>query len=267
MRRNPLPLLLLYAALVTAVFGTFAGFTASAEAFEVPAMPNERLTLGKEVGDVRLVDSNGKEFSLRSYIDGKPLIISLIYTKCITACLLITDGFVDVVEKMGGLGADFKALTLSFDPDDTSERLSKYSQTWRLDRDGWIVAGGDKNEVAKLLTSLDFHYVFDSASGEFMHPNYLVLLTPGGKVSKYIYGVSYDAKTLKLSLLEAKKESSSLSVAEGFLLRCYKYDPITGTYSADWYFILEVISGLVFFTSMFLFLFARKIYLVVRKIF
>jgi protein SCO1/2 len=67
-----------------------------------------------------------------------------------------------------------------------------------------------------------------------------------------------------LSLLEAKKESSSLSVAEGFLLRCYKYDPITGTYSADWYFILEVVSGIVFFLSLFLFLLSKKIYLFIR---
>lgn len=241
----------------------FSGVAASAEL----TMPNEKKTLGKNVPDVRLMGSDGSSFSLKERMRGKPLILSLIYTKCTTTCLLITDSISDVVGKIGGLGEKYNVLTLSFDPADINpKRLDEFRKTWRLEREGWIVAGGEKEEVDKLLTAIDFGYIFDKATGEFLHPNLLVILTPDGRVSRYFYGVTYNDKDLKLSLLEARKGISKLSIAEGFLLRCFLFDPATMTYKTDWAFIMHIFGGVSFFLSVFIVLKGKKTLLSIRRL-
>jgi len=212
-------------------------------------MPEERKSVGKRLPDVRLIDADGRSLSLIEIVDGKPLVISLIYTRCTTACLLITDSLIDVVDKIGGLGEKYNVLTLSFDPADTPERLREYRDRFGLKRKGWIVAGGDKAEVERLLKAIDFQYILDKATGEFIHPNLLLVLTPDGRVSRYIYGVSYKERDLRLSLINAKKGISSLSIPEGILLRCYRFNPLTGNYETDWAFIIHLFGGVSFFLS------------------
>ncbi|MBF0606798.1 MAG: SCO family protein [Candidatus Magnetobacterium sp. LHC-1] len=227
--------------------------------------PNEALTLGKNVPNVTLIDSHGKQRTLMEIIGNKPLVISLIYIRCETACLLITDSLMGTVEKVGDLGKGYNVLTLSFDHTDTPEMLAKFATTWQLDRPGWTVVTGEEKELEKLLKAIDFSYRLDEETGDFIHPNLLVLLTPTGKISKYIYGVNYNDRDLKLSIIAAKQGSSSASLTEGLLLWCYQYDPLTGSYKLDLALILEVISGLLFFISVVFFFFGRQVISSIRS--
>ncbi|MEO5359540.1 MAG: SCO family protein [Nitrospirota bacterium] len=227
--------------------------------------PNEKETLGKAVPNVRLFDSYGKERTMMEIVGGKPLIISIIYTRCETACIVITDALTSVVEKMGDIGKNYNVLSLSFDPSDTPEMLAKFRTTWGLNATGWIVASGQDSELKRLLSAIGFSYKLDKGTGEFIHPNLLVILTPDGRISRYIYGVNYDDKNLKLTLLDAKRGTSTLSVMEGVLLWCYQYDPVTGAYTFDWPFLLELISGIAFFMSLLFFFFAKKVVSCLRK--
>jgi len=245
----------------TIFFLLFFGLRASGENL----MPEERSSLGKRVPDVRLIDADGRSLSLMDITEGKPLVLSLIYTRCTTACLLITDGLIDVVDKVGGLGEKYNVLTLSFDPADTTERLKGYRDRYGLVRKGWFVAGGDRGEVERLLKAIDFQYILDKATGEFIHPNLLVILTPDGRVSRYIYGVSYRERDLRLSLINAKKGISSLSVTEGILLRCYRFNPLTGNYETDWAFIMHLFGGISFFLSVFIALSRRRLLSFLKK--
>ncbi|MCG6551580.1 MAG: SCO family protein [Candidatus Magnetominusculus sp. LBB02] len=240
------------AAFVVFVCGTCAGD-------DKLTSPNEKETLGKAVPNVKLFDSYGKDRTMSDIIGGKPLIMSIIYTRCETACIIITDGLTEVVKKMGDAGKDYNVLTLSFDPSDTPERLAKFRTQWGLDGPGWVVASGEDADLKKLLSAIGFSYKLDKETGEFIHPNLLVILTPDGRISRYVYGVNYDDNNLKLSLLDAKRGTSTLSVMEGVLLWCYQYDPVTGSYRFDYAFLLEVISGLAFFISLLFFFFAKKV--------
>jgi protein SCO1/2 len=235
-------------------------------AAEKLASPNEKETLGKAVPDVKLFDSYGRERTLKDITGGKPLILSIIYTRCETACIVITDSLTAAVEKVGDIGKNYNVLTLSFDPSDTPETLAKFRTKWGLNADGWVVAGGRDSELKRFLAAIGFSYRLDKETGEFIHPNLLVILTPDGRISRYIYGVNYDDNNLKLSLLAAKRGTSTLSVMEGVLLWCYQYDPVTGSYTFDWPFLLEVLSGLAFFASLFFFFFAKRAISLIRSV-
>ncbi len=227
--------------------------------FEIK-MPDEKRTLATDVPNVRLFDSQGRDFFLKDFIAEKPLVVSLIYTRCITTCLTITDNLKGVVPKIGGLGEDFNILTLSFDPRDTTHDLGKFRRQWKLNGTSWKVASGDESELKKFLETIDFHYSFDNITGEIIHPNFLVLLTPGGKISKYLYGVLPRENNLKLGIIEAKQGSSSFSALDGFLLQCYTYDPATGSYKLDYAFILEIVLGALTIFTIFAVVFGKDVY-------
>ncbi len=223
-------------------------------------MPDMKKTLGKNVPNVQLFDSKGRDFFLKDFMANKPLVISLIYTRCTTTCLIITDNLKEVVSEIGGLGKDFNVLTVSFDPRDTPHDLRVFNIQWHLNGKSWKVASGDEKELKKFLEAIDFHYAFDSMTGDFFHPNFLVTLTPDGKISKYLYGVKPKAKNLKLSILEAKEGSSSFTALDGFLLQCYTYDPATGTYKLDYSFILEIVMGAATIITIFTVVWGKSIY-------
>ncbi|MBI4687765.1 MAG: SCO family protein [Nitrospirae bacterium] len=224
------------------------------------AMPDEKLTLGKSIPNAKLFDSKGHEFFIKDITAGKPLVISFIYTRCLTACLVITDALNEVVTKAGGLGKDFKVLTLSFDPMDMVHDLDKFKRQWRLNEESWIVAAGEKEEVKKILDAVQFRYVYDMASREFLHPNFIVILTPNGKISRYLYGVSPREKDFKLGIIEAKKGGTSFSVLDGFLLRCFRFDDATKSYKVDYGFLIHLVMGSITILTIFLVVWGKDIY-------
>lgn len=229
-------------------------------------LPDEKKTLGKNVPNVKLFDSGGKTFFLKDIMDNKPLFISPIYTRCTTACFTITDTLRDVVEKTGGLGRDFNVMSLSFDARDTHEDLEKFRKQWDLDGKTWVIASGEEAEVKKLLNSIDFRYIFDSGTNEFLHPNVTVALTPDGRISRYLHGAMPKERDMRLTVMEAKRGASLLGPLDGFYLRCFRFDNATGTFKTDWIFLGQIITGVITILTIFLAVFGRDLYaLIFRK--
>lgn len=237
--------------------------TAAAYAISVSdiGLPNERNTLGRNVPDVRLFDSGGRQFNLKDVMDGKPLVISPVYTRCTTACFTITDNLRDTVAKTEGLGKAFRVISLSFDKRDTKEDLEKFRKQWSLDGVNWIAAAGEEGEIKKFLDAIDFHYMFDSETGEFLHSNLVVVLTPDLRISRYLHGIQPKERDLRLSVMEAQKGTSRLSPFDGFFLKCFKFDGATGTYKTDWIFLGEIFMAGITIGGTFLIFFGKDIYL------
>jgi hypothetical protein len=94
-----------------------------------------------------------------------------------------------------------------------------------------------------LTKAAGFQYQYDDKSGQFAHATAIVVLTPGGKIAQYYYGVEYAPKDLRLGLIQAS-ENKIGNLADQVLLYCYHYDPTTGRYGAIVSRILQL-SGLV----------------------
>ncbi len=206
-------------------------------------LPNEAQFLGKPVADITVFDSKGNSFLLSDLIKEKPVILSPIYTKCPTACSAITANLKKSISEVDGLGNSFKIITFSFDSADTPEDLKAFEEKWELTSDNWKVVSAKGNNISALLSSIDFEIEWNAANQQYDHPNVLIIVMPSGKISKYVHGVAPETRTLKIALMEARKEKTSLSFYEGLYIRCFVYDPATQSYVIDRKFILMLISG------------------------
>ncbi len=162
--------------------------------------PNERRTLGKELPDVLLVDSLGREFNLHT-LKGKPIILSPIYTHCNSACPIITDSLKKVVPALGKPGEDFWVLSFTFDPLDGQEDIVAFQEKYGLDGEGWkVVRAKTKEDLFKLVDAIDFRFMSIPETRDFVHPNLVVFISPDMKVKKYVYGVVFDEKEMAKAL-------------------------------------------------------------------
>lgn len=96
---------------------------------------------------------------------------------------------------------------------------------------GWHFLTGDQANITALAKAAGFGYEYDQSTGQFAHATAIMILTPEGKISRYLYGVEYPPKDLRLGLVEASENKIGNAVDE-VLLYCYHYDPATGKYGA-----------------------------------
>ena len=190
--------------------------------------------------DLEFVNSNNERVKLSEFfLDGKPVILNLVYFGCPRVCNFALSGVVDVVNNLSSvsLGRDFKILTISFDErDDFKDSKLKISEFYNLvnnyhyPKGNWHFLTGDKDNIVKLTESVGFK--FEKDGEEFAHPSSLIIITPDAKVARYLYGINHDENDLKLALLEATKgEIGNSKLINKALLFCYEFDPVGRKYA------------------------------------
>ena len=208
-------------------------------------LPDENKFIGRKVENILLQDGKGRQYELFSLLNKKPIILSPIYTKCPSTCSIVSNGLKESTDKLGTLGKDFFIVSFSFDSSDRKEELENFESHWNIDGETWRATTASYPEIQKLLKSLDYQYDI-SKSGEFIHPNVIIILTPSGRISRYIYGLTPKAKDIKLAVLEASTEKTRLSLFKGLYLKCFAFDPVTKTYLLNWGFIISTSAGIFF---------------------
>ncbi|MCB9708383.1 MAG: SCO family protein [Myxococcales bacterium] len=180
-------------------------------------------------------DHTGKMVRLGDMFDGdRPVLLNLAYHSCPVLCSMVIHA---TVEGLRGLewsvGNQFSVITLSIDPRDnpSSAAEKRESVLERYGRGsaakGWHFLTGDKHNIDRVARAVGFGYHYDEKQGQYAHPAAIMLLTPAGKVARYLYGLRFDSKDLRFGLLEAS-EGRSVTTRERFLLYCYHYEPGKG---------------------------------------
>ena len=198
--------------------------------------------------DLVFRDQNDQTFRLGDHFGKQPAILVLGYYRCPMLCSLINDGLIHALEELPlNVGKDFQIIDVSIDPTETataaaqkkSEYLRLYARSGAAD--GWHFLVGDKRSIAELADQAGFRYAYDPQTHQYAHPSGVIVLTPKGKISRYVFGVRLDARELRDALIAAKEEKSSSIISQVFLL-CYHYNPITGRYGGLILAILRVAS-------------------------
>lgn len=213
-------------------------------------LPEEEKFLGKYIANIPVTNAYNETLFLQDLIGNKPTLLSPIYTKCPHSCSFITANLKKALEEVDLSPEDFHVITFSFDSTDSAKDLSSFTDRWKLNNAYWHVVTASSPHIQQLLASIDFKIEWDSKFQQYNHPNVVVVITPSGRISRYVYGIFPRSKDLKMALLEAKKENTSLSLYEGFLLRCFAYDPASKQFVLNRKFILMVISGGLAVSSM-----------------
>ena len=209
------------------------------------SLPDEQLArteieqrLGNQVPlNVTFRQESGAEVRLGSFFGERPVVLVLAYYGCPNLCTLVLNGVVESARNLRlDAGRDFEIVVVSIDPHETPALATakKQSYTTRYGRPGgakgWHFLTGDSAAIEQLSKSVGFHYIYDPASKQFAHASGIIVLTPGGVVSRYFLGIEYPPKDLRLALVEASSEKIG-SLADRLLLLCFHYDPHTGRYS------------------------------------
>jgi len=188
--------------------------------------------------ELPLVDEEGRTVALGAYLGpGTPMILTLNYYRCPMLCTYELNG---LVQGMKGLpwsaGREFEVVTVSIDPRELPALARAKKRTY-VDsygrpgaENGWHFLTGSPASIEALTRAAGFQYEYDGETDQYAHAAVILLVTPDGRVSRYLYGVQFDPATLKLGLLEASKGKIG-SAFERFILYCYHYDSNQGRYA------------------------------------
>jgi len=193
--------------------------------------------------DLTFINEKGEKVTLKKLMDGKPTMISLNYFRCAGIC---TPQLEDMAKMLGRLdlaeNIDYKALTISFAVDETPALAAAKRKTHLASiprhyvQDAWHFILSDKNSTAILADKVGFSYeksVSKAGVVDYIHPAVLIMLSPEGKITRYLNGIEQLPFDVKMALMEAGEGKIGPTIAKN-LLYCFAYDPKAKTYIFKW---------------------------------
>lgn len=208
--------------------------------------------------DIEFTNEYNKKVTLKDAIDNKPTVFTFNYFDCPGLCSPLLNGVADVLNKLELKPfIDYKAITISIEPTDTPEKASikKESlldsikkpfppQTWSF------LTTSKQKSIDEITNAVGFYYEKRVKDGvtDYLHPGLIVIVSPKGKIIRYLNGIEFLPFDVKLALLEASEETSRPTIAKT-LLYCFAYDAKNKTYV----FQAEKIVGILMFSLVLIF--------------
>jgi len=234
-------------ALASAVSAQMGGTTTSGYKREA-GMPASRLPAPlREIGfdqnigrqlplDTMVVDEAGRSTRIGEYFGHRPVILVFAYYTCPMLCTQVVNGLASAVGVLSlHPGRDFDVVVVSFDPRDTpatatakkAQFLERYTVRGAAAAAHFLTAA--KPSIGRLTSAAGFRYVWDEQTQQFAHPTGVIVVTPDGRMARYLFGIEYGPRDLRLAVVEASEGKVGTAV-DTLLLYCFHYDPMTGRY-------------------------------------
>lgn len=188
--------------------------------------------------DLAFTDEAGTSVTIGDYFGRRPVVLVLSYYECPMLCPLVRDGMVKAVAEVDTLraGADYEVVNVSIDPAETTMNAAntKAATMARLGQPGaeagWHFLTGTQDSIQQLADAVGFKYFYDETIDQYAHAAGILVLTPGGELARYFYGIEFNPSDLRLGLVEASGNKIGTPVDQ-LLLLCYHFDPTTGKYT------------------------------------
>lgn len=181
-------------------------------------------------------DEAGKTVKLGDYFGKRPVILVLAYYECPMLCTVVLNELTRSLNALDyTIGKEFEVITVSISPTETPELARKKKQNYLSEyrkpggKAGWHFLVGDEKNIKALANAVGFQYTYDPRTKQYAHPAVIMILTPQGKLARYLMGIEFSARDLKFALTEASEGKIGNPVMSAFLY-CFQYDPSTGKY-------------------------------------
>jgi protein SCO1/2 len=159
-----------------------------------------------------LVDHQGRAVHLGDYLgDGRPMLLVLGYYRCPQLCGLLMHGVLEALQQSGLPRSAYRIVRVSIDPEDTPATARDrrrvdlaYAASLANARHASApldlqLLTGTPQATATLAQRVGFGFERSSGGGDarFAHAAGFVVVTPQGRVSRYLMGVSFDPRSLR----------------------------------------------------------------------
>jgi protein SCO1/2 len=188
--------------------------------------------------DLAFKDETGRDVRLGEYFKGRPVVMALAYYECPMLCTQVLNGMTGALKTLSlDAGKDFDVVVVSIDPRDGFRLAANKKATYvehygrPASAAGWHFLTGTDASIKPLAAALGFRYAYDPNLKQFAHGAAIYVTTPKGIVSRYLLGIDFAPRDLRLALVEASNNVLG-TVGDKILLLCYHYDPATGKYGA-----------------------------------
>lgn len=179
--------------------------------------------------DLVFTDELYNKVNLKQSID-KPTVLSLVYYECPGICSPLLNGLAEAMDRTDiELGEDYQVYTISFSHTESAALARKKKKTYQKlvshgDTDSsWKFFTGDSVTINRLLDQVG--YKVKKEGKEYIHPGTIIVISPKGKITRYLYGSTYFMPfDLKMAIVEASEERSGPTINK-MLKYCFSYDP------------------------------------------
>jgi protein SCO1/2 len=215
--------------------GTSTGLPAALKSVGIEQKLDAQLPL-----DAEFKNESGEIVKLGDYFGkGRPVVLALVYYECPMLCNEVLNGLTGSLKGISfEVGKEFDVLAISFDarendkPELAMNKKASYLKRYGRGgaaENGWHFLTGTQSEIDRVTEAVGFNYEYDEATEQFAHAGGVMIITPDGKTSRYIYGIDYAPKDLKFALMDSA-EGKIGNPVEQLYLYCFHYNPATGKY-------------------------------------
>ena len=202
------------------------------------AAPEGSVGLDEKLGahiplNLTFVDENGKPVKLADLVN-KPTVIAPVYYRCPNVCHFLQGDLARVLPELKlKAGEDYQVISFSFDDNEKPELARRSRDTYytamknQYPDNAWRFLTGDRETILKLTDSAG--YRFQKVGTEFLHPVAFFVVSPEGKIVRYLHGTHVLPKDLTLALYEAKSGKVGTTIRK-VVQYCFSFDPEQKTY-------------------------------------
>jgi len=187
--------------------------------------------------DLVFTNSDGDDITLGELFESdKPVLLNPLYYDCPVLCSVVLDGVFGAVKQLAwSPGTDYTIISFSIDPEEDPELASSSKEFYlnQFDRksaaDGWHFLTGSQESIEQLTEAIGFRYKYEEETGEYIHMASIMMLSPAGKITRYLYGANFREFDVRNALFEAADGTIGNSL-DKVLMYCFTYDPSSQSY-------------------------------------
>jgi protein SCO1/2 len=221
-------------------------------------MPEELkgVTIAEKIGDnidlnLDVKNEKGEVVKLSTFFGNhKPVMLSPMYYQCPGLCSFHFNGVIDALKKIDwNPGEKFNIIAFSFDASENNlekadlaqKKKDSYMKVYGRPgtENGFHFLTADQATIDLLMNQVGFQYRWNAKANEWSHASAAIMISPEGKITRYLHGVDFDARDMKLALNETANGKVG-NIVDSVMLYCFKYDQHQSKYGLQVFRVVQL---------------------------